>query len=66
MYDVGEAVSRNDGEAIKWFRKAAEKVDCEASHELGRRYSIGDRVLEDYVEAVRWYRKRAEIGCAEA
>jgi len=34
MYEFGEGVPKNNAEAIKWFRKAAEQGDGDAKKRL--------------------------------
>ena len=60
-YDNG-----NYTEAVKWFRKAAERGDADAQFMLGTFYENGEGVPQDYAEAVKWLRKAAEQGHAEA
>jgi TPR repeat protein len=48
------------GDAIKWFRKAAEKGTCWGQFNLAIRYARGDGVPQDYAEAVKWFQKAAE------
>ena len=60
-YDNG-----NYTEAVKWFRKAAERGDADAQFMLGTFYENGEGVSQDYQEAVKWYRKAAEQGNADA
>ena len=60
-YDNG-----NYTEAVKWFRKAAERGDADAQFMLGTFYENGEGVPQDYQEAVKWYRKAAEQGNADA
>lgn len=57
---------KNDAEAAKWFRKAADKGHADAQHSLGYMYAQGKGVLKDDAEAVRWYRKAADQGSALA
>ena len=47
-------------EALKWYRKAAERGYFEAQFELGEMYANGKGVAKDDVEALKWYRKAAE------
>lgn len=49
-------------EAVKWYRKAAEQGHASAQINLGVCYVNGDGVEKDQVEAVKWYRKAAEQG----
>ena len=55
-----QGVSRDDSEAAKWYRKAAEGNDPRAQHSLGRMYREGRGVVRDLGEAVRWFREAVE------
>jgi FOG: TPR repeat, SEL1 subfamily len=63
---MGEGMLKDDKEAVKWYRKAAEQGYTNAQYNLGVMYANGEGVLEDDKEAVRWYRKAAEAGNIEA
>ena len=62
MYSEGEGVVKNDVEAIKWFRKAAEQNVLAAQFNLGIMYSAGRGVLKDHVKAIEWLRRSADQG----
>jgi len=47
-------------DAIKWFRKAAEKGTCWGQFNLGIRYARGDGVPQDHAEAIKWFQKAAD------
>jgi tetratricopeptide (TPR) repeat protein len=47
-------------DAIKWFRKAAEKGTSWGQFNLGIRYFRGDGVPQDYAEAIKWFQKAAD------
>jgi hypothetical protein len=66
MYSHGQGVSRNYGEAVRWYRKSADRGDATAQANLACMYSEGHGVRQDYDEAVRWYRKAAGQGDADA
>ena len=66
MYAKGEGVLKDDAEAVRWFRLAAEQGDASAQFNLGVMYAKGEGVLKDDAEAVRWYRLAAEQGDASA
>jgi uncharacterized protein len=66
MYATGEGVTKDAGEAVKWFRKAAEQGLAGAQSSLGFMYATGEGVRKDAGEAVKWYRKAAEQGEASA
>ena len=65
-YHLGEGVLKNDKEAVKWFRKAADQGHAESQNNLGVRYYKGEGVEKDYVKAAEWFRKAAEQGDARA
>ncbi len=54
MYADGEGVLRNDAEALRWYRKAAEQGNAAAQANLGLMYLDGQGVDEDDVEAYKW------------
>ena len=69
MYTFGHGVQQDDVEAVKWFRKALDKLqlgagqgDAGAQFRLGGMYHNGWGVRQDYAEAVKWYRRAAERG----
>ena len=66
MYDAGEGVPQDDGEAVKWFRLAADQGDALAQYSLGDMYRTGEGVPQDYGEAVKWFRLAADQGDASA
>jgi len=59
-------VAKDDVEASKWYRKAAEQNNAPAQCNLGACYHDGQGVATDDVEAAKWYRKAAEQNCAQA
>src|SRR6266516_3116106 len=52
-YLDGEGVAKNQVEAVKWFRKAAEQNFAKAQVNLGVCYEKGEGVAKDEVEAVK-------------
>ena len=64
MYANGQGIPKDEYEAVKWFRKAAEQGDATAQFNLGIMYYNGQGVTQDDSEAVRWLRKAAEQGDA--
>ena len=66
MYANGRGVPKDDAEAVKWLRKAAEKGVDESQYNLGLMYANGRGVPKDDATAVRLYRKAAENGIAGA
>jgi uncharacterized protein len=69
-YNKGEGVAKDQVEAVKWYRKAAEQNLPIAQYNLAVCYNRGagcrDGVAEDDVEAAKWYRKAAEQNFAAA
>ena len=64
MYDLGRGVPKDNREAAKWLRKAAEQGHARAQFNLGVAHSNGEGVPKDYQEAAKWFRKAAEQGLA--
>jgi hypothetical protein len=65
-YAFGRGVQKDEVEAVKWYRKAADQGHAEAQYNLGVCYKNGTGVTKDENEAVKWYRKSAEQGYASA
>jgi TPR repeat protein len=59
-------VSKDDVEAVRQYRKAADAGNFVAMNDLGYMYGTGRGVAKDYTEAVRWYRKAADAGSVAA
>ena len=65
-YYLGQGVTKDYVEAVKWYRKAAEQNNADAQANLGLCYYNGDGVAKDQVEAVKWYHQAAEQNNAQA
>ena len=52
-------VPKDEVEAVKWYRKAAEQNLAEAQCALGGCYANDLGVAKNEVEAVKWWRKAA-------
>lgn len=61
-YYKGKGVSRDYGEAVKLYRKAALQGNAIAQYNLGICYEYGDGVPRDREEANRWYKMAAGQG----
>lgn len=59
-YLTGQGVPKDNGEVLKWYRKAAEHEHPHAQYTLGTYYLAGVVVPQDYQEAAKWFRKAAE------
>jgi TPR repeat protein len=65
-YANGLRVPKDDVEATRWFRMAAEQGNMFAQNALGAHYAAGIGVSEDDAEAVQWWLLAAEQGLALA
>jgi hypothetical protein len=66
MYQNGKGVPKDEAEAVRWYRKAAEQGDATAQFFLGFAYANGQGLPTSKPEAIRWYSKAAEQGDATA
>jgi TonB family protein len=66
MYEHGEGMPAQAGEAAKWYRKAADQGYSQAQCALGKLYADGRGVLQDYIEAHKWLNLSSANGEAEA
>ena len=66
MYENGWGVKKDDAQAERWYRKAAELEHVKAQNNLGVKYRTGDGVAKNYTEAMYWLRKAAEQGFVRA
>lgn len=62
MYSAGLGVPRDDVQAVRWYRKAADAGNTMAMSNLGFMFHNGHGVRKDDVQAVRWLRKAADTG----
>ena len=54
------------GQAMEWFKKAAEQGYANAQYSIGIMYRRGEGVEQDYSQAMDWFRKAAEQGHVDA
>src|SRR5262249_40774045 len=59
-YFYGRGVKQDQSEALRWFRRAADRGHAAAMNFLGCQYAGGHGVAMDAREAVRWYRRSAD------
>lgn len=59
-YLWGRGVEKDEAEAVKWFRKAAEQGDASAQTFLADCYLFGRGVARDEAEALVWFRRAAK------
>jgi TPR repeat protein len=65
-YARGWGVARDQAEAVKWVRKAADQGYPMAQFSLANCYDNGNGVTKDAVEAAKWMRKAADQGFVSA
>jgi TPR repeat protein len=61
-YANGLGVPKNELEAARWFRKAADRGHANAQNRLGNIFQLS----KQYAEAAVWYRKAADQGHTQA
>jgi TPR repeat protein len=66
FYATGKGVAKDYTEAVKWYRKAADRGFANAEANLGSLYANGEGVEKDTAQAVKWFRKAADQGDAVA
>jgi len=62
LCEAGRGVSRDEAEAARWYRQAAEKGYAPAQYDLAVFYAVGRGVTLDAAQAITWYRRAAEQG----
>jgi len=65
-YLTGDGVHKDDVEAVKWLRKAADQDNPVAERFLAEMYFKGRGVTADNAEAAKWLRMAAEQGDAQS
>ncbi len=61
-YASGRGVAKDNVEALKWYRKAADGNNAEAQLTLGSCCANGFGVAQDYVQAYKWFTLAAAQG----
>jgi TPR repeat protein len=60
LYQRGWGAERNEAEAVKWYRLAAEQGLVLAQNNLADTYFLGLGVPQDFGEALKWYHLAAD------
>src|ERR1019366_8738746 len=66
IYLTGDGVAKDDAEALKWLRKAADQDNATGERFLAEMYFKGRGVPADNAEAAKWLRLAAEQGDAQS
>jgi TPR repeat protein len=66
IFLIGDGVSKDDAQALSWFRKAADQQDPVAERYIAEMYFKGRNVPADNMEAAKWLRMSAEQGDAQS
>jgi TPR repeat protein len=66
IYLTGDGVAKDDVEAVKWLRKAADQDNALGERYLAEMYFKGRGVPADIAEAAKWLRMAAEQGDAQS
>lgn len=66
LYAKGQGVPADDGNALRWYREAAEMGDAAAQYQVGRFLAQGRAGPRDPEAAVDWFERAAKRGHAQA
>lgn len=66
MYRMGEGVTKDRDEALRWYHKAAKDGSAAAMFSLGAAYYNGDGVNSDDVTSCAWFLLAQEAGYPQA
>ena len=61
-YTKGHGVSKDDAEAVKWYRKAANQGHAHGQYSLGLMYFKGLGVTQNFILAYMWFGLSAASG----
>lgn len=62
MSEWGNGVPKDNAQALKWYKVAAEGSHKDAQNNLGAMYSKGEGAEQNFVEALKWFVVSAENG----
>jgi TPR repeat protein len=62
LHQLGKAVAQDDVEAVRWYRRAAERNSVLAQNNLGWMYEHARGTERDYAGALFWYKLAAQAG----
>ena len=62
IYETGNGVKPDQGQAAEWYRKAAAHEHVDAMYEYACRLSAGRGVEKDVPKAIAWFEQAAQLG----
>ena len=62
LYEGGSGIPQDHGQAMIWYRKAADAGDAGAMTNIALLYEFGQGVPKDLGQAMNWRRKAAAAG----
>ena len=66
MYRTGQGVTKDETEAVRWYRLAAEQGNSDGEYMNGAAYAFGSGVPKDYQQAEEWLLRAAKQGDLQA
>lgn len=63
-YWNGTGVEKNEAEAVRLYRQAADRGHAPSQASLGLAYDLGRGIGQSYAEALKWYRRATDQGNA--
>jgi TPR repeat protein len=66
MYSRGEEVLQDEGQALRYYKRAAERGSAVASDNVATYYAMGRGTARDKVQALAWYRQAIARGYVPA
>jgi len=65
-YREGEGISKDEEEAVRWFRKSAQQGYANAQYKLGESYANGTGVKQNLIYSFQWLTLSASQGDSDA
>ncbi|MDM8560703.1 tetratricopeptide repeat protein [Candidatus Parabeggiatoa sp. HSG14] len=66
MYIQGKGTTKDITQAIKWYRKAANRGEVQAQLKLADMHFKGKDVVQNVTKAIKWYSRAAQKGNVKA
>jgi TPR repeat protein len=62
LYQLGQGVVQDYAEAMRWYKRAADRGDSMAMWQIGIFYQLGYGVPKDEAQTRVWMKKAAALG----